>query len=63
MSDIKIVRQEGVYSLCKKKTETNNTVFWIDNEDEVSEYMDEFDCEDLINCSSDDFINKCLELL
>ena len=53
---IEIIRTVGNYSLCKKGRK-----YFIDNGiDDVSEYMDKFDCADLFDCKDHEFINKCL---
>ncbi len=60
---MEIVRQVGNWSLLKKVTATKNTLYWVDNgSDDVSEYMDEFDCYDLIHCENHEFANKCAQL-
>lgn len=55
---MKIIRQVGNYSLVKKGKQ-----YYIDNGiDDVSEYMDEFDIADLLECENWEFINKCIDL-
>jgi hypothetical protein len=53
-----IVRQEGVYSLIKVDNDSS-LCYYIDSGDEVSEYMDRFDIEDLLTCDSGLFIGEC----
>jgi len=52
---MKIIRNVGNYSLVKK-----GRWYYIDNGiDDVSEYMDEFDCSGLFECDDYDFIKQC----
>lgn len=61
---MELVRQVGNWSLLTKVNESGNVVYWIDGGgntiDDVSEYMDEFDCIDLIECEDFEFVNKRL---
>lgn len=57
---MKTVRQVGNWTLLSKSI-GDRIVYWIDSgNDDVSEYMDEFDCIDLIECKEFEFVNKCL---
>lgn len=56
---MKVIRQKGKFTLLKKKDEYGRTVYWVDAIDDVSEYMDRFDCIDLIECGEHEFEDKC----
>ena len=60
---MKTIRQVGNYTLLNKTEETGRIIYWIDNgEDDVSEYMDEFEVNDLIDCDNWEFVKKCIDL-
>jgi hypothetical protein len=47
------------YSLVENPENSKTLRFYIDNGEDVTEYMDEFDIDELFTCSDEDFTNEC----
>lgn len=55
---MEILRQEGVYALVYNPHSENESLrYHVDNGEDVSEYFDEYEANDLLN--SDSFIKDC----
>ena len=60
---MRILRQVGIYSLVKNCQSENKTLkYYIDNGDEVSEYMDEYLVKPLFLYSDSEFEEFCLNI-
>ncbi len=51
---MKVVRRVKNFSLVKRGRN-----YWVDNGQDVTEYMDVFDCNCLLNCSDAEFLKEC----
>lgn len=58
---MQIIRQVGIYSLLIKNIKST-LKYYIDNEDDVSEYMDMYQINPLLLYSDREFEEFCLEL-
>ena len=60
---MQVLRQVGIYSLIRSsKSESKTLKYYIDNKEEVSEYMDEYEVKPLFLYSDEEFEEFCLEL-
>ena len=60
---MRILRQVGIYSLVKNyQSENKSLKYYIDNGDEVSEYMDEYLVKPLFLYSDNEFEEFCLNI-
>ena len=60
---MQVLRQVGIYSLIRSSQSESKTLkYYIDNKEEVSEYMDEYEVKPLFLYSDEEFEEFCLEL-
>lgn len=60
---MRVLKQVGIYSLIRNTVIENKTLkFYIDNGEDVSEYMDEFDIKPLFFYNDKEFEEFCLEV-
>lgn len=60
---MKVIRVINEFSLVKSSQSESKTLkYYIDNGEDVSEYMDEFEIQPLLNYSDEEFKEFCIEL-
>lgn len=60
---MQVLRQVGIYSLIRSSQSESKTLkYYIDNGEDVSEYMDEYEVKPLFLYSDEEFEDFCLEL-
>ncbi len=59
---MEILRKVGVYALVKSsQSENKNLNFYIDNEEDVTEYFDQYEKDRLMGIKDDQiFLNECV---
>lgn len=60
---MKVLRQVGIYSLIRSSQSESKTLkYYIDNGEDVTEYMDEYDIKPLFVYSNKEFEEFCLNI-
>jgi len=60
---MKVIRQVGNYTLIKNTTHSISLCYYIDNGEDVSEYLDEWDIQHLKFVKDDEFVMECKKFM